>query len=145
MWKRPELELPASPTAPHESHQAADRSSPPASTSTLAAAIGPSVEIKGELTGSEDLTLDGRFEGQIELRQHALTVGPAARIKANISAREVIVLGQVIGDIVASEKVDLRAQGAIEGDIVSPAVAMVPGAQFRGSIDMQRPPKSAGA
>jgi cytoskeletal protein CcmA (bactofilin family) len=100
--------------------------------------IGKSVVIKGELTGSEDLTIEGHVEGKIELRQNVLTIGPNGKIKAQVFAKAVIILGEVTGNVTASEKVDLRDNGSIDGDITSPRVAIAEGAHFRGSIDMQR-------
>jgi len=100
--------------------------------------IGKSVVIKGELNGSEDLTVEGHVEGKIELKEHALTIGPHGKIKASIFAKSVIVLGEVTGDITASEKVDIRDNGAVDGNIVAPRVAIAEGAHFRGSVDMQR-------
>ncbi|RPJ72001.1 MAG: polymer-forming cytoskeletal protein [Acidobacteria bacterium] len=100
--------------------------------------IGKSVVIKGELNGSEDLTVEGHVEGRIELKEHVLTIGPHGRIKAEIHAKSVIVLGEVTGNIAASEKVDIRDNGSVDGDIVSPRVAIAEGAHFRGSVDMQR-------
>jgi cytoskeletal protein CcmA (bactofilin family) len=100
--------------------------------------IGKSVVIKGELTGSEDLTIEGHVEGKIELRQNVLTIGPNGKIKAQVFAKAVIILGEVSGNVTASEKVDLRDNGSIDGDIAAPRVAIAEGAHFRGSIDMQR-------
>ncbi len=100
--------------------------------------IGKSVVIKGELNGSEDLTVEGNVEGKIELREHVLTIGPHGKIKAEVFAKAVIVLGEVVGNITASEKVDIRDNGSVDGDIVSPRVAIAEGAHFRGSVDMQR-------
>jgi cytoskeletal protein CcmA (bactofilin family) len=100
--------------------------------------IGKSVVIKGELNGSEDLTIEGNVEGKIELRDHILTIGPHGKIKAEVFAKSVIVLGEVVGNILASEKVDIRDNGSVDGDIVSPRVAIAEGAHFRGSVDMQR-------
>jgi len=100
--------------------------------------IGKSVVIKGELNGSEDLTVEGHVEGKIELKDHVLTIGPHGRIKAEIYAKAVIVLGEVIGNILASEKVDIRDNGSVDGNIISPRVAIAEGAHFRGSVDMQR-------
>jgi len=100
--------------------------------------IGKSVVIKGELTGSEDLTIEGHVEGKIELRQNVLTIGPNGKIKAQVFAKAVIILGEVTGNVTATEKVDLRDNGSIDGDITSPRVAIAEGAHFRGSIDMQR-------
>jgi cytoskeletal protein CcmA (bactofilin family) len=100
--------------------------------------IGKSVVIKGELNGSEDLTIEGQVEGKIELRQNVLTIGPNGKIKAAVFAKAVIVLGEVVGNVTASEKVDIRDNGSVDGDLISPRVAIAEGAHFRGSIDMQR-------
>jgi len=100
--------------------------------------IGKSVVIKGELNGSEDLTIEGQVEGTIQLRDHVLTIGPNGRIKAQVFAKSVIVLGEVTGNVTASEKVDIRDNGSVDGDIVAPKVAIAEGAHFRGSVDMQR-------
>jgi cytoskeletal protein CcmA (bactofilin family) len=100
--------------------------------------IGKSVVIKGELNGSEDLTIEGHVEGTIQLRDHVLTIGPNGRIKAQVFAKSVIVLGEVTGNVTASEKVDIRDNGSVDGDIISPRVAIAEGAHFRGSVDMQR-------
>jgi cytoskeletal protein CcmA (bactofilin family) len=100
--------------------------------------IGKSVVIKGELNGSEDLTIEGQVEGKIELRQNVLTIGPNGRIKAQVFAKSVIILGEVTGNVTATEKVDIRDNGSVDGDIAAPRVAIAEGAHFRGSIDMQR-------
>ena len=102
--------------------------------------IGKSVVIKGELNGSEDLTVEGNVEGKIELKEHVLTIGPHGHIRAEIFAKSVVVLGEVIGNIMASDKVDIRDNGSVDGDIVAPRVAIAEGAHFRGSVDMQRKP-----
>ena len=104
--------------------------------------IGKSVVIKGELTGSEDLTIEGHVEGKIELRQNVLTIGPNGKIKAQVYAKSVIILGEVTGNVTATEKVDLRDNGSVDGDIAAPRVAIAEGAHFRGSIDMQRTTKA---
>jgi cytoskeletal protein CcmA (bactofilin family) len=100
--------------------------------------IGKSVVIKGELNGSEDLTIEGHVEGTIQLKDHVLTIGPNGRIKAQVFAKSVIVLGEVTGNVTASDKVDIRDNGSVDGDIISPRVAIAEGAHFRGSVDMQR-------
>src|SRR6202030_1243641 len=89
--------------------------------------IGKSVVIKGELNGSEDLTIEGQVEGTIQLREHVLTIGPNGRIKAQVFAKSVIVLGEVTGNVTASDKVDIRDNGSVDGDIVSPRVAIAEG------------------
>jgi cytoskeletal protein CcmA (bactofilin family) len=100
--------------------------------------IGKSVVIKGELSGSEDLTIEGHVEGRIDLKDHLLTIGPNGKIKAEVFAKSVVVLGEVTGNVTASEKVDIRDNGSVDGDIASPRVAIAEGAHFRGSVDMQR-------
>ncbi len=100
--------------------------------------IGKSVIIKGELSGSEDLTIEGQVEGKIELNNNVLTIGTNAKIKAQVFAKTVVVLGEVTGNITASEKVDIRDNGSVDGDITSPKVAIAEGAHFRGAIDMNR-------
>ena len=100
--------------------------------------IGKSVVIKGELSGSEDLTIEGHCEGRIELRDNVLTIGPNGKIRAEVFAKAVVVLGEVVGNVTASEKVDIRDNGSVDGDIISPRVAIAEGAHFRGSVDMQR-------
>jgi cytoskeletal protein CcmA (bactofilin family) len=100
--------------------------------------IGKSVVIQGELNGSEDLTIEGQVEGKIELRQNILTIGSNGRIKASVFAKSVVVLGEVTGNVTATDKVDIRDNGSVDGDIAAPRVAIAEGAHFRGSIDMQR-------
>ena len=106
--------------------------------------IGKSVFIKGELSGSEDLTIEGNVEGRIELKDNTLTIGPNGKIRAEVFAKQVIVLGEVVGNVTASEKVDIRDNGSVDGDVTSPRVAIAEGAHFRGAIDMQRATPPAG-
>jgi cytoskeletal protein CcmA (bactofilin family) len=105
--------------------------------------IGKSVVFKGELSGHEDLFIEGTIEGKVELRDHVLTVGPNAKIKAEVFAKIVIVRGEVVGNVTASEKLDIRDSGSVEGDIVAPVVAIAEGAHLRGSVDMQKKPAAA--
>jgi cytoskeletal protein CcmA (bactofilin family) len=143
MWKRDESVKPANipasavPAAPMQQTVAPPQ---PESRRTErdVVNIGKSVVIKGELNGSEDLTIEGQVEGKIELKDHALTIGPNGKIKAQVFAKSVIVLGEVNGNVTASEKVDIRDGGSVDGDIASPRVAIAEGAHFRGSVDMQR-------
>ena len=102
------------------------------------ASIGKSIVINGELSGSEDLTIEGRVEGKIELRDHVLTVGSNGKIKAQVSAKAIVVLGQVTGNLTATEKVDIKESGSVEGDIIAPRVAIADGSHFRGTIDMKK-------
>jgi len=105
--------------------------------------IGKSIVINGELSGSEDLTIEGQVEGKIELRDHVLTVGSNGHIKAQVIAKSIVVLGHVTGNLTATERVDIRENGSVEGDIVAPRVAIADGSHFRGRIDMQRTEQSA--
>jgi len=144
MWKRDESVRPTSPVAPPPPAAPMAPSNPGPRPETSHSMekdivnIGKSVVIKGELNGSEDLTIEGHVEGTIQLRDHILTIGPNGRIKAQVFAKSVIVLGEVTGNVTASEKVDIRDNGSVDGDIISPRVAIAEGAHFRGSVDMQR-------
>ena len=143
MWKRDESVKPANSPAPAAPAAPIQQTvAPPQPESRRierdVVNIGKSVVIKGELNGSEDLTIEGQVEGKIELKDHALTIGPNGKIKAQVFAKSVIILGEVTGNVTASEKVDLRDNGSVDGDIAAPRVAIAEGAHFRGSIDMQR-------
>ena len=105
--------------------------------------IGQSVQIKGELAGNEDLTIEGKVEGKVFLKDHNLTIGGNGRIAAEIHAKTVMVIGEVVGNITADDKVEIAATGSMRGDIVAPRVVLADGARFKGSIDMDR--KSAAA
>jgi cytoskeletal protein CcmA (bactofilin family) len=146
MWKRDEAVKPTPPPpAPAAPPVAAQPAAAPQPVSDKRPQIerdkvniGKSVVIKGELSGSEDLTIEGHVEGRIELRENVLTIGPNGKIKAEVFAKAVVVLGEVVGNVTASEKVDIRDAGSVDGDIASPRVAIAEGAHFRGSVDMQR-------
>jgi cytoskeletal protein CcmA (bactofilin family) len=97
--------------------------------------VGKSVVFKGELVSSEDMSIDGRVEGTIDVRDHTLTIGPDAEIHANISAKAITIHGAVTGSIKASEKVDIRDTGKVDGNITAPRVAMAEGADLHGRID----------
>ena len=99
--------------------------------------VGHSVIFKGELSAKQDLTVDGSVEGKIELRQHVLTVGPHGKIKAQVVAKAVIVMGTVDGNITATEKIEIHGKATVNGDLVAPRVHIVEGAHFRGGIDMR--------
>ena len=145
MWKRDESVKPAAPPAPSPAAAptasvgaAPSASEPRAQLGRDMVNIGKSVIIKGELSGSEDLTIEGHVEGRIDLKGNVLTIGPNGKIKAEVFAKAVVVLGEVTGNVTASEKVDIRDNGSVDGDIASPRVAIAEGAHFRGSVDMQR-------
>src|SRR3954470_17111801 len=100
--------------------------------------IGKSVLIKGELSGSEDLYLDGEVEGNIELRDHSLTVGPNGRIRANVHARDIVVHGKVDGNLSGTERVELKKSAVLSGDIATQRIVIEDGAFFKGSIDIKK-------
>jgi cytoskeletal protein CcmA (bactofilin family) len=103
------------------------------------ASIGKSVVVKGELSGSEDLIIDGEIEGSISLRGQSLTVGPNGRLRANIEARNVILHGRVDGDVHATERVELRKTASLTGNISTARISIEDGAFFKGTIDIQKP------
>jgi len=142
MWKRDEAVKPPQPAAPvipaPPQEPPAARADVPRHQEKDTVNIGKSVVIKGDLSGSEDLTIEGQVEGKIELRQNVLTIGANGKIKAAIFAKIVVVLGDVQGDITASERIDIRDSGSVDGDLSGPRIAIADGAHFRGSIDMQR-------
>ena len=155
MWRREEPEHPERPEPARSGHSAAgavpnvqavkrepivrktDRSSA-MSERTGVVGIGKSIVVKGELTGNEDLTIYGRVEGKIDLNQNLLTVGESGKVKAQLFAKTVVVIGEVLGNVTAVEKVSIQEKGAVDGDISAPRVAIAEGAHFRGSIDMRR-------
>jgi cytoskeletal protein CcmA (bactofilin family) len=103
-----------------------------------AAHIGKSVSVKGQLSGSEDLFLDGEVEGSIDLTGHTLTVGPSGRVRAQISAKTVVIHGNVTGNVRGSDKVELKNTAVLAGDIVTKRIAIDDGAFFKGGIDVQK-------
>jgi cytoskeletal protein CcmA (bactofilin family) len=143
MWKRDESVKPSTAPAPAPAAPMQQTTAPSPQPESRrierdVVNIGKSVVIKGELNGSEDLTIEGQVEGKIELRQNVLTIGPNGKIKAQVFAKSVIILGEVTGNVTATEKVDIRDNGSVDGDITAPRVAIAEGAHFRGSIDMQK-------
>jgi len=105
------------------------------------ALIGAAIDIKGNLTGSEDLVVEGRIEGKIELRQHSVTVGKSGCVKGDIYGLVVIVMGEVDGNLYGEEQIVLRQASTVHGNLTAPRVTLEDGSQFKGSIDMS--PKAA--
>ncbi len=103
------------------------------------AAIGKSVIVKGQIYSREDLYVDGELEGTVELQEHKLTVGPNGKLQANVKAREVVVLGSVQGNIDAADRIDIRKDAKLIGDIKTTRIIIEDGAYFKGSIDITRP------
>jgi cytoskeletal protein CcmA (bactofilin family) len=150
MWKptnqpttpvRPgEPERPAVPAPPTTSTASESAPVPRPVTTTTAdqATIGKSLVIKGEVTGSESLYIDGRVEGSINLSGNRVTVGRNGVVSANINAREIVVLGKVRGNLTASDRVDIRSDGSLTGDVVAARISIEDGAFFKGGIDIRK-------
>jgi cytoskeletal protein CcmA (bactofilin family) len=148
MWnnKRREDEFtpkaaPAQPAAPEPQKEKLPVSTAPLRTPELeptrgAASIGKSVTIKGQIFSREDLIVDGEIEGAIELNEHRLTVGPNGRVRAGIKAREIVVLGTIDGNVEALDKIDIRKDAKLVGDIKTARIIIEDGAYFKGSIDI---------
>jgi cytoskeletal protein CcmA (bactofilin family) len=98
--------------------------------------IGPSIEIKGTVTGDEDLVVEGKVEGTIDLGNHQVTIGQSGRVTADVRAKVVNIDGEVAGDLAGGEKVVISKSGRVRGNIVAPRVTLEDGALFKGSIDM---------
>ena len=102
--------------------------------------IGKSVMIKGQIFSREDLTIDGEIDGSVELQEHRLTVGPHGKLQAGVKAREIIVLGAIHGNVEASDKIDIRKDAKLVGDIKTARIVIEDGAYFKGSIDIVKSP-----
>jgi cytoskeletal protein CcmA (bactofilin family) len=149
MWKpttttpgspaQPERPIPSTPTTSSmpTSEPVAPRPVAAASTADQAT-IGKSLVIKGEVTGSESLYIDGRVEGSINLAGNRVTVGRNGVVSANINAREIVVLGKVRGNLTASDRVDIRSDGSLTGDVVAARISIEDGAFFKGGIDIRK-------
>ncbi len=129
----PEPARPAPPTPAFE-----PPARPPAPTGEQAT-IGKGLFIKGEITGSESLFVDGKVEGSINLPGNRVTVGRNGQVAANINAREIVVLGKVRGNVTASDRVDIRAEGSLSGDVAAARISIEDGAFFKGGIDIRKP------
>lgn len=109
----------------------------PVNVATKPINLGKSIKISGDLSGNEDLVIDGQVEGRIDLKNHTLTIGINAKIKADVVAKVVIVAGELKGNITAQDRVEISSKGIMYGDINSPRVALADGATFKGSVDME--------
>ena len=146
MWKPTQPEPPA-PAPPQEPV----RPAPPAAALETAsraganaaageqATISKGLFIKGEISGSESLFIDGKVEGSVNLNGNRVTVGRNGHVAASITAREVVVLGKVRGNVTASDRVDIRAEGALTGDVAAARISIEDGAFFKGGIDIRKP------
>ena len=105
------------------------------------ATIGRTVVIKGEITGSEPLYIDGRVEGSINIPDNRVTVGRSGSVSADISAKEVVIMGKVQGNLVCGDRVDIRSEGSLTGDVVAPRISVEDGAFLKGAVDIQKSTK----
>jgi len=151
MWnrKKPEEEFQPKPSAAPPSSSALAKEGIPMSTlpgrnyepefSRSSATIGKSVVVKGQILSREDLVVDGEVEGTVELQENRLTVGPNGKLMASVKAREIVVLGTVHGNVEASEKIEIRKDAKLVGDIKTMRIVIEDGAYFKGSIDIIKP------
>ena len=147
MWKKDEAEKVSPeprPTSSPPPRSQVEESRKPASP-VEPATIGRSIRIQGDVSGDEDLLIQGTIEGNVSLGDHAVTIGPDGDVRAHVRARIVTVLGQVQGDLTADEQVILEASSRVQGDISAPRVVLQDGARFRGRIDMGDPDDGAAA
>ena len=149
MWKPTnQPQTPARPGAPEPSAAGSTTPAVPETTTTASrpsvtttadqATIGKSLVIKGEVTGSESLYIDGRVEGSINLAGNRVTVGRNGVVNANVTAREIVVLGKLRGNLNASDRVDIRSDGSLTGDVVAARISIEDGAFFKGGIDIRK-------
>jgi cytoskeletal protein CcmA (bactofilin family) len=144
MWKPSQSEPqntvpnpePARPAPAAPSHDPAGRAGVAAGDQAV---IGKGLFVKGEVSGTESLYIDGKVEGSINLAGNRVTVGRNGQVSANITAREVVVLGKVKGNVSASDRVDIRAEGALSGDVAAARISIEDGAFFKGGIDIRKP------
>lgn len=101
------------------------------------ASIGRSLVIKGEISGSESLYIDGRIEGTINIPEHRITIGRNGAVTADINAREVVIMGKVNGNVICNDRLDIRSEGAVTGDVITPRISVEDGAHLRGSVQVQ--------
>lgn len=152
MWKPSQPEPQSPPQAPPEPVRPPAPAASPiesanraAVASTDQASISKGLSIKGEITGSESLFIDGKVEGSINLNGNRVTVGRNGQVAASITAREVVVLGKVRGNVTASDRVDIRAEGALTGDVAAARISIEDGAFFKGGIDIRKPDQKPAA
>ena len=102
------------------------------------AALGKNVTVKGQIFAREDLTIDGEVEGTVECQEHRLTIGPNARVQAGLKAREIIIHGSIQGNVDATDKIDIKKEAKLVGDIKTSRIVIEDGAYFKGSIDISK-------
>jgi cytoskeletal protein CcmA (bactofilin family) len=133
------------PASWEEKSMSTDASRPLPSTSSTPARLGASLHVKGEISGNEDLLIDGSVEGLVQLQDRKLTVGSTAKLTADVAAREVVVYGSVKGNLRARDRIEIKKDGSVVGDITTARIMIEDGAYFKGSIEIDRSAeKSAG-
>ena len=149
MWNKSQSEVPGT-TTPSQENKApvAPFSSPLAARSTVpaprsSACLGSTFTIKGQISGDEDLQIDGKVEGPVSLGNHRLTVGPGAELRSEISAREVVVYGTAVGNVRVRDRVEIKKNGEVIGNITTSRLSIEDGAYFKGSIEIERSKSSA--
>ena len=149
MWDKSQSEVPGTSTPSQETRvPGVQSSSPTAIRSTIPAArslacLGSTFTIKGEISGDEDLLIDGKVEGPVSLRNHRLTVGRGAQLSSEINAREVVVYGKAVGNIRVRDRIEIKKDGEVIGDITTARLSVEDGAYFKGSIEIERSKSSA--
>jgi len=134
MWKKSEGEEPQIPAPSQPPVTSAPRVAVPKPPDR--SAIGPTIFINGDLKGEEDLLIEGRVEGKIELKQNSITIGKSGRVKADIYGKTISIEGEVQGNMYGEERLALRQSSNVRGNIVAPRVTLEDGCRFKGSIDM---------
>lgn len=142
MWKRPENETPAAQPSytPPPSAPAPSPSRPQPAARVESSTLGPGLKVNGQISGNEDLVVEGYIEGKIELPANLVRVGAQGRVKADVHGRVADIAGQVEGNVFAEEQVLVRASGAVRGNLTAPRVLLEDGAKFKGAIDMEPKP-----
>ena len=159
MWKKREDEIPQRPdrpagitTSPASAAEPQRREittmsssnrpfeSEPISPRAGAAVLGKNVTVKGNIFAREDLTIDGEVEGTVECQEHRLTIGPNARVQASLKAREIVIQGSIQGNVDATDKIDIKKEAKLVGDIKTSRIVIEDGAYFKGSIDISKAP-----
>ena len=147
MWGRKEdsVEQPRSELPPRTQGVGEVANTPPARPSVAVpkaartgSSIGRTVKLKADILGDEDLRIDGELEGKIVLPKSNVTVGPSGKVQADVQAKSIVIEGKIHGNLQASEKIDIRKTGTLEGDIVTVGISIEEGAMFRGSVDIVR-------
>ncbi|MGB8543472.1 MAG: polymer-forming cytoskeletal protein [Candidatus Acidiferrales bacterium] len=147
MWtKQPQAEVPSyspSPVPPSQTTAAPSQSTnyaarPSAPSARSVACLGETIEVKGKISGEEDLQVDGKVEGPISLQGQRLTVGRTGKLNSEIAAREVVVYGNVHGNVRASDRVEIKKDGSVTGDVITARISIEDGAFFKGRIEIER-------